>query len=261
MPSVARPSAPRTSPRPTRRAVPSTSPAPCTRVSEPRWRIVSVSLERRRAAAARSRRPSAGARTASSTPSRRRAPASGRAPRARRYGPFQLPVGTLKRHGAMPSPQFENANAMSSPVRAVTKYSPAARRCRRPAALSRSGSARVDARDARRVGACPRQYVRPPQSRTSTAALATGVASSSRVTHTSDDSRPELEVHAEVGDQRRRAHVERLAARRAARRRASGSRARRRRSPASGSGMPTTSNALAPPGFGTADALRARRRG
>ena len=96
--------------------------------------------------------------------------------------------------------------------------------------MSRSGSAARDAQDARRVGAALEVRL--------AAAVAhrdVGVGDRRRVVELRDPHErgfaAELEVHAEVGDERGRAHVERLGLRRAAPRRASGSRARPRRSP------------------------------
>ena len=97
--------------------------------------------------------------------------------------------------------------------------------------MSRSGSACVDARDARRVGAA----LEVRACRRSRAPSPSRVGDRRRVGELRHPHErgfaAELEVHAEIGDERGRAHVERLAARRAAPRRASGSRARPRRSP------------------------------
>ena len=95
----------------------------------------------------------------------------------------------LKRHGAIPSPQLVNANAMSSAVRAETKYSVIASPKPHEGSSSRSGS-RVAMRAMPEASVRPSQYVLPLQSRTATAALGTTAASESRVTQTSDDSRP-----------------------------------------------------------------------
>ena len=86
------------------------------------------------------------------------------------YGPFQLPVGTLKRHGAMPSPQLDSANATSSSVRAVTKNSRAPSSMPQDGSPSRSGSA-VFTRAMPDASVRPSQYTVPPQSRTATAAF------------------------------------------------------------------------------------------
>ena len=97
----------------------------------------------------------------------------------------------MKRHGAMPSPQLDSANATSSSVRAVTKNSCAPSSLPQDGSPSRSGSA-FPTRAMPDASVRPSQYTVPPQSRTATAALATGVASFNCVTQTSEDSRPSL---------------------------------------------------------------------
>ena len=106
-------------------------------------------------------------------------------------GPSQRPVGRLKRHGAMPSPQSVNANARSSDVRAVTTYSRRSCSPSQAGRSSRGGSAR-GMRAIPDASVRPSQWTRLRQSRTAIAALGTTEASESRVTHTSDDSRPSL---------------------------------------------------------------------
>ena len=196
--------------------------------------MVSVSAS---AAAAPARSPSrrACARRPSSTPSRRRARASGRAPRARHTVPPALPVGTLKRHGR------DAFAPVGKRERQVVADAGRDEDTRARSGCSRQrvarGSARRRARCPRRRS-CPSSSVGPAQSRTLTRALPTGLPSASARHPHQRRFAAELEVHAEVGDQRRRADVVRRAARRTARRRAAGSRARRRRSPGPSSGMP-----------------------
>ncbi len=158
--------------------------------SEPRCRIVSVSSSALRGGSAKP--PPVCCRTKSFIDTVSPARTSERSSTAcATYGPFQLPVGTLKRHGAMPSPQLDSANATSSSVRAVTKNSRAPSSMPQDGSPSRSGSAGSRARcPTRRCGPpstrCRRSRGRPPPR------SATGVASFNCVTQTSEDSRPSL---------------------------------------------------------------------
>ena len=114
------------------------------------------------------------------------------------------PVRRLNCHGWMPSFHDDRTNAASAPWRALTISR--AGKCRQAGNASSRGSATA-------IGAAPSAPVfpshrtRPRQSRTATAAPATGRAWSSVVTQASDDSRPHLKMHAEVGDERGRLHV------------------------------------------------------
>src|SRR6202049_1011933 len=100
-------------------------------------------------------------------------------------------MGTLKRHGLLPSPQWERAYASPLPKRATTKNSRRSRHAPQAAMFSRLGNSTLT-RAIPEASLEPCQYLWPEQSCTSTRAFFTGLPSDSRVTHTSEDSRPSL---------------------------------------------------------------------